>query len=337
MPARSCVAGIISGEPPPGLYRRPVRLASKPRPTCAAREARVDTAPTPAYPVLVIARPLHPAVSPPPELALDLRTATALLEDFVRRETGKAGFSRVVLGLSGGVDSASAAAIACRALGPKKVLCALLPYRRSSHASLRDARIMVQLLKTRTTTVDITPLVDAYFGRQRSASRLRRGNMMARARMAILYDLSAREKAMVLGTSNKTELLLGYGTIHGDMASGINPMGDLYKTQVRMLALHLGVPESIVWKAPTADLWAGQADEKDLGYPYARIDRLLALLVDQRATVSEAMAAGFPRRMVERITDLMVRSQFKRRPPLIAKLSPRTIGVDFRYPRDWGR
>ncbi|MBI4168308.1 MAG: NAD+ synthase, partial [Acidobacteria bacterium] len=257
--------------------------------------------------------------------------------DFVRRESRKAGFSKVVVGLSGGVDSATAAAIACRALGPRNVLSVLMPYRTSSRDSLSDARRVVRLLRARSATVEITPMVEAYFRRRRGASRLRRGNKMARERMAILYDLSAARDAMVLGTSNKTELLLGYGTIHGDMASGINPLGDLYKTQVRMLALHLGLPEAIVWKTPTADLWAGQADEKDLGYSYADIDGLLVLLVDRRATPPEAVAAGFPRRMVERMIARIVRSQFKRRPPLIAKLSPRTIGVDFRYPRDWGR
>jgi NAD+ synthase len=286
----------------------------------------------------VIAKdPSQSAPGPPPELAIDLGTAEALLVDFVRRESRKAGFSRVVVGLSGGVDSATSAAIACRALGPRNVLAVLMPYRTSSRDSLSDGRRVARLLRAPTVTVEITPMVDAYIRRRRGVSRLRRGNKMARERMAILYDLSAARDAMVLGTSNKTELLLGYGTIHGDMASGINPLGDLYKTQVRTLALHLGLPETIVWKTPTADLWTGQADEKDLGYPYAAIDRLLVLLVDRRATPAEAVAAGFPRRMVERIIDRIVRSQFKRRPPLIAKLSPRTVGVDFRYPRDWGR
>jgi NAD+ synthase len=274
---------------------------------------------------------------PPVELRLDLRTAAALLADFVRRETRKAGYNRVVVGLSGGVDSATAAAIACRALGPRRVTCALLPYRSLSLAGLRDARRLARRLGSRAVTIDIAPMVDAYFRRRRDADRLRRGNMMARQRMAVLYDLSARERALVLGTSNKTELLLGYGTIHGDIASAINPLGDLYKTQVRMLALHLGLPESIVWKTPTADLWAGQSDEAEIGFPYGAIDRLLVLLVDRRAGRDEAVAAGFPARMVDAIVRRIVRSQYKRRPPLIAKLSPRTVGIDFRYPRDWGR
>jgi NAD+ synthase len=159
---------------------------------------------------------------------------------------------------------------------------------------------------------------------------------MARERMAILYDLSARERAMVLGTSNKTELLLGYGTVFGDMASGINPLGDLYKTQVRELALHLGIPEDIVRKAPSADLWAGQTDEAEIGFTYERVDRLLVLLVDRRERPEQALAAGFPRRMIGRIQRAIASSQFKRRMPLIAKVSARTVGVDFLYPRDWG-
>lgn len=160
---------------------------------------------------------------------------------------------------------------------------------------------------------------------------------MARERMSILYDLSVRERALVVGTSNKTELLLGYGTIHGDMASALNPLGDLYKTQVRLLAHHLGVPREIVWKTATADLWEGQSDERDLGYAYRDIDRLLSLLVGRRASAAAAGAAGFPRHMVTRITKMITSSQFKRRPPLIAKIGPRTVNIDFRYPRDWGR
>ena len=285
----------------------------------------------------MIARSPAPTLDLPAELAFDAVAAGALLVDFIRRETRKAGFSRAVLGLSGGVDSAVAAFLACRALGAKNVLCASLPYRTSSPDSVRDARRIVRLLGARSVRISITPMIDAYFARQRGASALRRGNKMARERMAVLYDLSAREKALVVGTSNKSELLLGYGTIFGDLACGINPLGDLYKTQVRSLALSLGVPQDVVFKVATADLWAGQADETEIGYRYGDVDRLLCLLVDRRATPDEAAAAGFPVRMVRRMMTRMVRSQFKRRTPLIAKLSPRTVGIDFLYPRDWGR
>jgi NAD+ synthase len=194
---------------------------------------------------------------------------------------------------------------------------------------------VARVFGTRTCTIDITPMVDAYF-RDRRADRLRRGNKMARERMAVLYDLSAVESALVLGTSNKTELLLGYGTIHGDLASALNPLGDLYKTQVRRLARHLGVPAAILRRSPTADLYPGQTDERELGLRYAEVDRLLYFLVDLRGTREEAIAAGFPPRYVDRVRETIRRSQYKRRLPLIAKLSDRTIGVDFRYPRDWG-
>ncbi len=275
--------------------------------------------------------------SVPAQLRLDCPTTTRLLEAFTRTEVRKAGSRRVVVGLSGGIDSATAAALAAGALGQRNVLCVMLPYRTSSPESLRDARSFARRLKVRTRTIDISPMVDAYYLRTRNADRVRRGNKMARERMSILYDLSAVESALVLGTSNKTELLLGYGTIHGDMASAINPLGDLYKTQVRQLARYLQVPDAIIEKSASADLWAGQTDEAELGYRYVDIDRLLALLIGRRATPAAAIEAGFSRLMVRRITRRITTSQFKRRPPLIAKIAPRTVNLDFRYPRDWGR
>jgi NAD+ synthase len=285
----------------------------------------------------MMARTARPTFEVPAELAFDASTAIALLVDFIRRETRKAGFSRAVLGLSGGVDSAAAAALAVRALGAANVLCASLPYRTSSPDSLSDARRMVTLLGARSVRRAITPMIDAYFAGQKRASPLRRGNKMARERMAVLYDLSARERALVVGTSNKTELLLGYGTIFGDLACGINPLGDLYKTQVRGLALHLGVPRRIVFKVATADLWPGQSDEQEIGARYEELDRLLHVLVDRRVPPEEAVLLGFTRALVRRITKRISASQFKRRTPLIAKVSPRTVGIDFLYPRDWGK
>ena len=272
----------------------------------------------------------------PPELEIDAGSTAGILVDFLRRETRRAGFSRAIVGLSGGVDSALSAALAARALGAGNLLCVLLPYRTSHPSSLRDARRVARRLGAQATTIDISPAVDAYFRRFRGALRVRRGNKMARERMSILYDLSSRDRRLVLGTSNKTELLLGYGTLHGDMASALNPIGDLYKTQVRQLALHLGVPEEIVWKRPTADLWAGQSDEDELGYRYVEIDRLLVRLVELRETPEQAVASGFRPTMVRDIRRRMIHSQFKRRPPVIAKLTSRAVNIDFRYPRDWG-
>lgn len=259
-----------------------------------------------------------------------------ILTGFIAEETRRVGRRRVVVGLSGGVDSAVAACLARRALGRRGVVAVLMPHRLSHPASARHARDLARRLGIRIEQFDITPMVDAYFENDPKANRLRRGNKMARERMSILYDRSKAHDALVLGTSNKSELLLGYGTIHGDMASSINPIGDLYKTQVRRLASHLDVPRSIRRKTPTADLWPEQTDEKELGYPYAQLDRLLYLLVDERLSPAAARRAGWPRRMVERVVLLMRRSQYKRRLPLIAKLSSRTVGIDFRYPRDWG-
>jgi len=184
--------------------------------------------------------------------------------------------------------------------------------------------------------VDITPMVDAYLGPAGITDRLRAGNVMARQRMIILYDTSSRERALVLGTSNKTELLLGYGTLHGDMACALNPLGDLYKTQVWQLARAMGVPEGIVGKAPSADLWSGQTDEGELGFTYAEADRLLYAMVDERREDPALAALGFDAALVQRVRNLVRRTQFKRRPPLIAKVSNRTVNIDFRYARDWG-
>jgi NAD+ synthase len=260
-----------------------------------------------------------------------------ILVDFIRREVTRVGVEAVVLGLSGGVDSAVAAALAAKALGPKHVLAVLMPYRTSSDASLADAHTVAKALGIETLEVDITPQIDAYFAKIPDASERRRGNKMARERMTVLYDLSAARSALVLGTSNKTELLLGYGTLYGDMASALNPIGDLYKTQVWGLAEHLGLPKSVIGKAPTADLEPGQTDEQDLGFGYHDVDRLLYRMVDERAERDDLAAAGFDAAFVEKVHSMIRGSQFKRRLPIIAKVSRRTIDADFRYSRDWGR
>lgn len=260
-----------------------------------------------------------------------------LLVDFIHSEVTKVGLERVVVGLSGGVDSSVSAALAARALGPAKVTGLMMPYRSSSEQSLSDAKQVAGAIGIATETVEITAQIEAYFEAFPEAGKLRRGNKMARERMTILYDFSAEREALVLGTSNKTELLLGYGTLHGDMASAINPIGDLYKTQVWGLARHLGLPETVVTKAPSADLWSGQTDEGELGFGYAEVDELLYRMVDERATRDELVSDGFDPEFTGRIGRMVQSSQFKRRLPVIAKLSSRTIDMDFRYARDWGR
>ena len=275
-------------------------------------------------------------VSAADALSIDTDVVTEILVGFIRDEVGKVGFDRVVLGLSGGVDSALVAALAVRALGPERVVPVLMPYRSSSPESEADARTVSTQLGLEPLVVDISPQVDAYFERFPDADQRRRGNKMARERMTVLYDQSWARQALVIGTSNKTELLLGYGTIYGDMASAINPIGDLYKTQVWQLADAVDVPTAIVQKAPSADLWAGQSDETELGFQYRLIDQLLYYLVERRYSVEELKRQGFDEAFISEIMDRVRENQYKRRLPVIAKLSSRTIDRDFRYPRDWG-
>ena len=273
---------------------------------------------------------------PQSDLSLNTSVVRTLLEKFLLDETRNAGFARGVVGLSGGVDSAVTAFLAVGALGRENVRAVLMPYRTSSRESLSDAQLVLDALAIPSETVDITPMVDPCLGAMRVDDRLRAGNVMARQRMIILYDVSAREKGLVLGTSNKTEFLLGYGTLFGDMASAINPLGDLYKTQVWQLAAALGVPDRIVGKKPTADLWSGQTDEGELGFSYAEVDRLLYAMIDERRSDEELGAMGFDARFVRTVQTMVQKSQFKRRPPVVAKVSHRTVNVDFRYARDWG-
>ncbi|MCL6516501.1 NAD+ synthase [Alicyclobacillus sp.] len=274
-------------------------------------------------------------------LRLNTDLARRVLTAFIREEVEKAGFQRVIFGLSGGIDSALVAYLAVEALGRDRVQAVMMPYRTSSPSSLEDARRVVEDLGMPALTVPITPAVDAYFEQMDrllggAAPVLRRGNRMARERMATLFDLSAHFGALVLGTSNKTELLLGYGTQFGDLASALNPIGDLYKYQVRQMAAAVGVPDSILSKPPSADLWADQTDESELGFGYDEADEVLYQLVDQRLSVAELAARGYEERFIRHVAERVRRNQYKRRTPVIAKLSGRTIGVDFRYLRDWG-
>ncbi|HEY8677679.1 MAG TPA: NAD+ synthase [Candidatus Dormibacteraeota bacterium] len=283
-----------------------------------------------------MSEPASPSESLFPPLAINGALVRRILVGFIRNEVRKVGFERVVLALSGGVDSSLVATLAAEALGPANVKALILPYRTSDPRSRTDAFDLVRHLGIDALEVDISPQIDAYYASFPDADQKRRGNKMARERMTIAYDHSWAWRALVIGTSNKTELLLGYGTIYGDIASAINPIGDLYKTQIWQLAETVGVPTAIVKKAPSADLWAGQTDETELGFQYRLIDQLLYYLVDRRYSIEEVRGVGFEERFIHDIVRRVRENQYKRRPPLIAKLSSRTIDQEFRYPRDWG-
>ena len=273
--------------------------------------------------------------APLPEI--DPASTLEVITAFIRSQAQQTGFQRLVVGLSGGVDSATVAYLAARAIGPDNLLAVRMPYRSSSADSEADAMRVVTALGCRTERVEITPMVDPMLalisGDDEGALRVRRGNVMARQRMIVLYDRSAALDAVVVGTSNKTEALLGYGTLHGDMACAFAPIGDLYKSQLRAVAGALGVPEQILAKPPSADLWPGQTDEDELGAGYDDLDRILFALVDRRWSVDRCVAAGLDAKLVTWVEQRVARNEFKRQTPPVAKLSLRTPGVDHLYPR----
>jgi NAD+ synthase len=274
-----------------------------------------------------------PAFDLPTELAIDTDVARRVIGEFIRAQLRQAGFERVVLGLSGGIDSALVAYLVAEAIGAERLRCVLMPYRTSSPASREDAELVVADLGASSELVDISPMVDAFFAADPEASALRRGNAMARQRMIVLYDRSVTWGGLVVGTGNKTESLIGYTTIYGDNACAFNPVGDLYKSQVRQLSAAIGVPERIIRKAPSADLWPGQTDESEAGFSYPTLDRLLYWRIDRRRSVEELEELGFERALVERVDRMVAGAEFKRQVPPIAKLGPRTAGVDYLYPR----
>ncbi len=274
-----------------------------------------------------------PAFILPDELAIDTDIARRVIAEFIRGQLGQAGFERVVLGLSGGIDSALVAYLVAEAIGPERLLCVLMPYRTSSPASRGDAEEVVRRLGCTSEVVEITPMVDAFYDADTDASPLRRGNFMARMRMSVLYDRSVTFEGLVVGTGNKTESLIGYTTIFGDNACAFNPVGDLYKSQVRQISAAMGVPDEIIRKPPSADLWPGQTDETEAGFSYPELDRLLFWRIDKRRSVDEVIALGFSRELVERVDRMVATSEFKRQVPPIAKLGPRTAGIDYLYPR----
>ena len=279
----------------------------------------------------------------PEELAIDTGVARRVITAFIRAQLAQAGFERALVGLSGGIDSALVAFLVAEAIGADRLLCVLMPYRASSPASRSDAEEVVRRLGCPSELVDITPIIDGYFGMDGNpgsggptaleASALRRGNAMARARMLVLYDRSVTWRGLVVGTGNKTESLIGYTTLFGDSACAFNPIGDLYKSQVRQLSAAVGVPEAIIRKAPSADLWPGQTDEQEAGFSYPQLDRLLFSMIDRRRSDEELAAMGFDPPVIDRVGRLVAVSEFKRQVPPIAKLGLRTLGVDYLYPR----
>ena len=270
------------------------------------------------------------------DLSINTDLARKILTGFIKSELNRVGFTRAVVGLSGGIDSALSCVLAAEAIGKENVLAVRMPYKASSQDSLDHAQLVIEKFGVQSLTIPITEMVDPLIALDPEMSKTRKGNIMARCRMIVLYDQSESFGGLVIGTGNKTEILLGYSTIYGDAASAINPIGDLYKTQVRQLSRALGIPEEIVDKAPSADLWANQTDEDELGFTYEDVDKLFYLLIDQRYRLEECVDAGFDQNFVRSVMRLVQRNQFKRMMPPIAKVSNRTIGYDFLYLRDWG-
>jgi NAD+ synthase len=267
-------------------------------------------------------------------LNINTDLARRMLTGFIRDQIEKAGMKGAVLGLSGGIDSALSAYLSAEALGAENVLVVRMPYRTSSQASLTDAEAVINDLGLPSLTVPITDMVDPLIAQFPDMSNVRKGNIMARMRMIVLYDQSAAQGLLPMGTSNKTEFLLGYSTIYGDSGVALHPIADLYKYQVRQLSAALGVPQSILDKAPSADLWEGQTDEAELGFTYDDVDQVLYLLVDERYTVAEVIEEGFDAEFVEKVWRRVKINHYKRTMPNVAKLSKRTIGHDFLYLRD---
>lgn len=269
-------------------------------------------------------------------LGINTDLTAEIIISFIQSETTRAGFSKAVIGVSGGVDSTLACLLSARALGGENVLAVRMPYKTSSQASLDHAQLVIDKTGVQSITIPISDIVDGLINQFPDMSKIRRGNIMARSRMIILYDRSAAFNGLVVGTGNKTEILLGYSTLYGDSACAFNPVGDLYKTQIRQLSRALGVPDVIIDKAPTADLWAGQTDEGEFGFTYADVDELFTLLIDERYAPDKCIQAGFDKKFVETVVKRIQRSYFKRAMPPIANISSRTISYDFHHLRDWG-
>ena len=254
------------------------------------------------------------------KLDLNLKEVHNELVEFLKENFKKAGFSKAVLGLSGGIDSALVAYLLRDALGKENVLAIMMPYKSSNPDSLNHAKLVIEDLKINSKTIEITDMIDAYFKNEKEATSLRMGNKMARERMSILFDYSSKENALVVGTSNKTEIYLGYSTQFGDSACALNPIGDLYKTNIWDLSRYLKIPNELIEKKPSADLWEGQTDEQEMGLTYKEADQVLYRMLEENKTVEEVLGEGFNKDLVDNIVRRMNRSEYKRRMPLIAKI-----------------
>jgi NAD+ synthase len=270
-------------------------------------------------------------------LEIHSETVENLLVYFIKDTIYKNHFKNGIVGVSGGIDSAVALALTQRALGSQHTFALLMPYKLSSKDSLEDGKKICEQLEIAYEIIDISPSVDAYFDCFPTDNKVLLGNKCARERMSVLYDFSARKKALVVGTSNKSEMLIGYSTLYGDSAAAFLPLGDLYKTQVFQLARHLNIPESIIKKKPSADLWKNQTDEGEIGVTYKELDEILYFLIDCRLREEEIEKSGYSRETIQKIKRMVVNSQYKRTMPPVCKMHARTIGMDFRYLRDWNK
>ncbi|MCU0288192.1 MAG: NAD+ synthase [Acidobacteria bacterium] len=271
------------------------------------------------------------------EQIMNLAVVEKVLVNFIKETVNKNGFQDAIIGVSGGIDSTVVLALVQKALGCEHTFALLMPYKLSSEESLKDAKTICEQFKVSYNVIDISPAIDSYFDRFPTTDKVSIGNKCARERMSILYDFSSRKKALVAGTSNKSELLIGYSTIFGDSAAAFLPLGDLYKTQVFELARYLNIPASIIARKPSADLWPMQTDEDDIGITYKELDEILFRWVDLRMKPYEIEKAGYPKEKIDRVKAMVIGSQYKRTMPQVCKLQARSVGIDFRYPRDWNK
>ena len=320
----------VEKKAPVALQYDPASDTTRRPPQAGSRPAAQSRPTTPGMPVVAAT---NGSTAPVP-LAIDAGMTAEWLAAFIKDEMAQRKFTRALVGISGGVDSSVTAYLAAKALGAKNVIGVRMPYRTSSAESLEHAQLVVDALGIEACTVDISAAVDGYLQGDPGADATRRGNVMARMRMITLFDLSAKLNAMPLGTGNKTERLFGYFTWHADDAPPINPLGDLFKTQVWALARHLGVPEAIIAKPPTADLVVGQTDEGDFGISYAKADEILNwMLAGYRP--DEIVSRGLPAADVELVRKRLQSTHWKRRLPTVAMLSPTAIGESYLRPVDY--